>query len=132
MPEPIDNEAERKIAGILSRESRYAAGAYTFVAEAVTFTVGRLSVHRHVSARELLEGIRDYAAGQFGVMAGEVLHEWGIHEATDVGRIVYLMIDAKLLAASEEDSPEDFNIDFDLVPEEAVSPAVGRTLPKID
>ena len=113
---PID----QKISEILGREDRYDRAAYGFVAQGVTFTVGRLPAHRHVSALELLYGLRDFAKQEYGPMAPLVLEAWGVKSASDVGRIVYLLIDAKLLSASPEDDPNDFNIDFPLaVPENA-------------
>lgn len=103
-----------------------------FVANAVTFTVGRLPAHRHVSAFELLGGVRDYAREEFGVLAYEVLYEWGIRSASDVGRIVYLLIGSGLLSASKDDAPEDstLNSSWPILPADAAAPAAK--LPKID
>ena len=109
----ITREFRQKIALIMAEESRYSPEAYEFVAQAVSFTTGRLEVHRHVTALELLTGMKDYARQEYGVVAAEVLLHWGIHTAADAGRIVYLLIGAKLLSASEEDREEDFDIDFD-------------------
>lgn len=119
-----DAEIKAKIEAILRREPRFAEEAYAFVASAVSFTVERLPSHRHVSALELLGGVHDYAREEFGVLAWEVLHEWGIQGASDVGRIVYLLIDSGLLSASKEDAPDDFNIDFKLA-----DPPVSAELP---
>ncbi len=124
---------EAKIRAILAREPRYAEAAYAFVAEAVTFTIGELPKHRHVSARELLEGTRRYLVREYGPLAEMLLAEWGIRAASDVGRIVYLLIEESLLSASEEDSPEDFNIDFPLTEPLPEFPAeLPEELPKID
>lgn len=126
-------EIKAKVAEIMRRESRFSEEAYAFIASAVSFTVGRLPAHRHVSAFELLGGVHDYAREEFGVLAGEVLHEWGIRSASDVGRIVYLLIDSGLLSASKDDAPEDFNIDFALAdPPAAVEPPPPLLPPKID
>lgn len=113
-------------------EPRFAEEAYAFVANAVTFTVGRLPAHRHVSALELLGGVRDYAREEFGVLAYEVLYEWGIRSASDVGRIVYLLIGSGLLSASKDDAPEDFDIEFKLADPPADAAAPAAKLPKID
>lgn len=117
-------EINSRIEAILKKEPRFAPEAYTFIANAVTFTVGRLPAHRHVSALELLGGIHDHAREEFGVLAWEVLHEWGVKSASDVGRIVYLLIESGLLSASKEDSPKDFDIDFKLA-----DPPVSSELP---
>ena len=65
-------DIKAKIEAIMREEPRFAEEAYAFVANAVTFTVGRLPAHRHVSALELLGGVRDYAREEFGVLAYEV------------------------------------------------------------
>ena len=128
MAEKSDKE---KIAEILRHESAYAAEAYEFVGAAVAFTVAQLESHRHVSAAELLKGVRDFAAREFGVVARSVLGEWGLFTASDVGKVVYLMIGAGLLSASPEDSPQDFDIDFDPAPPPG-PPAPPPRLPKLD
>ena len=96
---------DHKIDEILDRENRYDRAAYGFVAQGVTFTVGRLPAHRHVSALELLYGLRDFARQEYGPMAPMVLEAWGLKYASDVGRIVYLLIDAltrQLITESRE------------------------------
>lgn len=124
---------DQKIEEILKHEDRYDRAAYSFVAQGVTFTVGRLPAHRHVSALELLYGLRDFARQEYGAMAPLVLDAWGVRNASDVGRIVYLLIDAKLLSASPDDDPTDFNVEFQLTESE---PAPASTplppLPHID
>lgn len=128
---------DHKIDEILNRENRYDRAAYGFVAQGVTFTVGRFPAHRHVSALELLYGLRDFARQEYGPMAPMVLEAWGLKYASDVGRIVYLLIDAKLLSASPEDDPNDFNIDFALCAPEDTGTGDARQeppppLPRID
>ena len=112
----MDMEFENKIAMLTEQEPAYRADAYRFVAEAVNYTVGKLPAHRHVTALELLKGAREMAINEYGAVAHEVLREFGIKSASDVGKIVYLLISVNLLSSSEEDSPEDFDIDFEPVP----------------
>ncbi len=92
----------------------YGIEAYHFVSEAVCFSVERLPERRHVSALELLEGVRCYARTAYGAVAPLLLNQWGLRSASDIGNVVFLMIDAGLLAASPEDSRADFDIDFPL------------------
>lgn len=102
------------------QDGRYAYEAYEFVCEAVGYTQRKLerdrdySEDRHVSGRELLDGLVDYAAEQFGLLAPLVLRRWGVHSTDDVGRIVYQLIDVGILSRSERDRPEDFHAVFDL------------------
>ena len=52
----MSNDFDKKIRELLKTDSRYAAEAYTFVSNGVTFTVSRLPEHRHVNAKELILG----------------------------------------------------------------------------
>ena len=119
-------------AAILKEVSLYSPEAYRFVADSVGYTVSKLPEHRHVSAEELLIGARDFAVDEFGAVSGAVLENWGIREAADVGRIVYLLIGVGLLSASDDDSPEDFNIPFALTPAQNSGSMPSAKLPLLD
>ena len=108
----MNSEFDTKIRELLREDPRYAAEAYSFVSDAVTFTVSRLKEHRHVSARELLAGMRDYAEKEYGVLAREVLQSWGVFSASDIGELVYLLISVQILSASPGDKRSDFDIDY--------------------
>lgn len=114
-----------KIRRLLQKETRYKADAYEFVNGAVNYAAAQENSDekKHIAALELLEGIRDFAFRQYGPFAVEVLKSWGLNTASDIGNIVFMLIDEKALFASENDSPEDFNVDFDLFkpPFEAMS-----------
>ena len=98
---------------ILNRDTRYTAGAYFFVREALDHTVRNLDKPRHVSGQELLGGIRDYALGEFGPLTKRVLLEWGIHECIDFGNIVFNLVNEGLLGKTDQDSIEDFMGGYD-------------------
>ena len=70
---------------------------------------------RHIGGRELLEGIRLFAADQFGPMAPLVFERWGVRSSEDFGEIVFNLVDAELLSRRPEDSRLDFvgGFDFD-------------------
>jgi uncharacterized repeat protein (TIGR04138 family) len=70
---------------------------------------------RHVTGQELLAGIREYALAQFGPMALDVLHEWGIYKGEDFGEMVFSMVDAGLLSKTERDCRDDFKGGYDFV-----------------
>ena len=122
---------EEKVRELVKYEPAYRADAYSFVAEAVTFNVSKLPAHRHVSALELLNGASEFAFRQYGAVARQVLNSFGIYNASDVGRLVYLLIGAELLSASDDDDPEDFNIDFELAPPPG-NVDINIKLPSID
>ncbi len=92
--------------------SDYHPNVYRFVSEAVSFAVGRTAAdgsRRHVSGAELTDGVLQYATSQYAVFAPLVLEYWNLITDRDLGIIVFRMIDAKLLSASENDKPEDFH-----------------------
>ena len=103
---------------ILAKDPRYPRDGYLFVREALDYTQkgiikenrGQL---RHVSGQELLGGIREFALSQFGPMTGTVLEEWGIRKCEDFGEIVFNMVEAGLLAKTEQDSRQDFRGGYD-------------------
>ncbi len=98
----------RDIAGLAEKNPRYSREAYMLVGEAVAFAAGRLDKPRHVSAAELVDALLDYCTSEYGPMAPEVLHQWGVDSPVDVGTLVYELIGCGLLGASEDDDPQDF------------------------
>ncbi|MEQ8765530.1 MAG: hypothetical protein RL885_16505 [Planctomycetota bacterium] len=127
-------EVENKILEIRRRDPRYSAQAYWFIFEALDFTIrklGRLksaSQERHISGRELLEGIRESALESFGPMARVVVESWGVQRTTDFGEIVFNMVDAGLLSKQATDVLEDFKDVFDF--EEAFDKGYRVRLPR--
>ena len=109
------NEA---VAQILKEDPRYAPEAYHFIREALDFTTRSLKKptegsERHVSAAELLEGIRQYALKEYGPLAMTVLKAWGIRQCTDFGQIVFNLVNKKFLGKTDDDSVRDFDRGYD-------------------
>lgn len=98
---------------IISHDSRYNLDAYMFVREGLDFTVELLNKPRHVSGPELLEGIRQYALQEFGPLSKRVFLEWGVQSCTDIGNIVFNLVDIGLLGKTEDDRLEDFELGYD-------------------
>jgi uncharacterized repeat protein (TIGR04138 family) len=103
---------------ITEKDPRYPRDAYLFLREALDHTqkmIGRPKKEdlRHVTGKELLEGIREYGLEQFGPMALSVFHEWGIHKTSDFGEIVFNMVEGNLLAKTDQDTREDFKQGYD-------------------
>lgn len=93
---------------IVQRDGRYKIDSYNFVLEALNYTVVKLEKPRHVTGKELLEGIKEYAKEQFSPMVRTVFEHWGITSTEDFGHIVFNLVDVKLLGKTEQDSIEDF------------------------
>lgn len=96
------------IGELISRFKDYPSDAYEFVLEGLNYTVNLLDKPRHISGKELLEGIKNYALHQFGPMALTVLKNWKIHSCQDFGKIVFRLVDASILRKTDQDSMDDF------------------------
>ena len=104
---------EELFAALRARNPRYLEAAYIFVLSALNFVLERLTEPRHISGAELAEGVRDHAIERFGPMARSVLEHWGIESTTDVGEIVFLLVETGVLIKQDEDSRADFEDVFD-------------------
>lgn len=102
-----------KIEKVMRRNSQYKFEAYSFVMAALHHTVSKLAKARHVTGKELLEGIREYATDQFGPMARTVLTHWGIKKTGDFGNIVFALVEVGILRKQDEDKIEDFKDIYD-------------------
>jgi uncharacterized repeat protein (TIGR04138 family) len=99
---------------IRAADGRYASDAYAFVMDGLDHTVRALEERRHISAIELLEGLCGFARDRFGMLAFDVLDRWGVRSGSDIGEIVFQLVEAGILSRREEDAREDFDIPFDL------------------
>ena len=108
------NDMEFKIARILARHPRYRREAYYFVLKALDFTLSRLAAPRHLTGRELLEGIKEYGQREFGDLCYTVFETWGISETVHFGEIVFNLVESGLLSKTESDSLDDFRDVYDL------------------
>jgi uncharacterized repeat protein (TIGR04138 family) len=95
------------------RHPRYHETAYLFLLAALHHVIDRLPEPRHISGRELAEGVRDLALERFGPMARTVLEHWGIDSTRDVGAIVFALVDCGVLIRQDDDSLDDFDEVFD-------------------
>jgi uncharacterized repeat protein (TIGR04138 family) len=109
-PQVIDTIREEII--LSGKDTRYNLGAYDFILNGLEFYMTSLGEKRHVSGQELAKGILLFAYKQFGLLALDVLKNWGICETDDVGYIVYNMISIGVMSKQPEDSLEDF---FDVI-----------------
>ncbi len=106
------------VLAICQKDARYHPDAYFFLVEALDVTVKDIRKNqpdhgRHVSGRELLEGIRRYALDEFGPLTHTVFAEWGVRATLDFGEIVFNLVEAGRLGKTENDSRDDFRDVFD-------------------
>ena len=95
------------------REQRFDERAYLFVLGALEYSQQRLPERRHISGRELALACRDLALERYGVMAGLVLEHWGIRQSSDIGDVVFTLVELELLMSQANDSREEFAEVFD-------------------
>lgn len=121
--------------------TKYPVEAFLFVQRGLEFTVDRLhgemdaaleaetpgdeddeTAHasRHVTGQQLCQGMRDLAIRDYGSLARAVLRRWRINSSEDFGRIVFTMIEARLMNKTEQDSIRDFVDVYDF--DEAFAP----------
>lgn len=112
---PIDFPFWDTVDRIRERDPRFGREAYGFVMAALGATVRGLPPERladperrHLTGRELLDGVVRFARGEFGLLARAVFEEWGVRHGEDVGAIVFHLVASGELSARPEDSIEDF------------------------
>ncbi len=108
-----ERDIEATLDAVVESDPRFRQGAYLFVLAGLEFTRRRLKRKGHVSGRELLFGLRDYAMERFGLMAPTVFRAWGVKTTLDFGFIVENLIEAGVFSKRDEDSLESFRSVFD-------------------
>lgn len=105
---------------IRETDDRFRPQAYAFLMVALQHTVQRLPeerlsdpARRHLTGRELLEGMAALAREEFGRLAPMVFAEWGVRRSEDIGVMVFQLVENSQLSARPEDTLEDFR-GFDL------------------
>jgi len=105
---------EITVEDLAERDGRYNKEAFFFIYRALDFTVKKMGLtevereKRHVTGRDLLMGISEYAFDQFGPLTREVLSHWRVHQTRDFGEIVFALVEGNLMGKTERDSIEDF------------------------
>lgn len=102
-----------KIDEILKKDNRYRAEAYFFLLAALEYSLDKLGVRRHLTGRELLDGIKEFAIRQYGPMTKTVFESWGVRLTDDFGEIVFNMVEVEVLGRTEQDTKEDFHSVYD-------------------
>ena len=121
----------------VARGTRYPLDAFLFVQRGLDFSVRRIHGEpteagdlepgvesaRHITGRQLCEGLRDFAIHEYGLMARGVLKRYRILGCEDFGRIVYAMVDSGLMHKTDEDDIREFSGVYDFA--EAFAPALS-------
>ena len=116
------NQTQKKsLEQVVEECGRYPLEAFEFVRHGLNYTVQRIhgdtrskpEAACHVSGPQLCQGLRNYAVMRYGMMAPVVLGHWGIVRTTDFGRIVFAMVESKLMQKTDRDDVRDFDGVFD-------------------
>ncbi len=127
------SENRRKINELYQRSGKYHPDAYEFITSCVIEQVNALPEPRHLSAAELLTGLKKQFQSNFGFLAADVLDSWGIKSASDIGEIVFDLISLNILSASDDDKRCDFDLEFNLTEPPCLRKASpNMEIPQID
>jgi uncharacterized repeat protein (TIGR04138 family) len=114
-----DSPFMQAVTEICRKDPRYHSDAYLFTREALDYAVrlhkksAAKGTARHVTGKELMEGIRVFALQEFGPMTVSVLESWGITRTADFGSIVFNLVESGKLGKTADDRREDFDDVFD-------------------
>ncbi len=103
---------EDAVDAILAKHPEYKAEAYSFVRQALDVASEHFHKSKeapHLTAEELYLGACAHALEEYGPLAKLVLEDWGIHSSSDIGAIVYHLIEVGVFGKQEGDSREQFN-----------------------
>ena len=118
MPPPSDQSVRDAITRLTERDTRYAPQAYYWLLQSLERLLEKVVDEekglRHVGGEELALSLVGQALDDYGPLALEVLHLWGIRKTLDFGEIVYALIGAGLLSKTSHDRLSDFDDVCDL------------------
>ncbi|HLB32601.1 MAG: hypothetical protein A3F67_05465 [Verrucomicrobia bacterium RIFCSPHIGHO2_12_FULL_41_10] len=107
-------EFQEAVEIIVSKDSRYQTECYFFLRDVLNFVIKRRrksrkeNISSHVSPVELLEGFRLQLLKEFGPMVPTVLDYWGIKDSSDVGQVVFHLVEAGVLGKTANDTLDSF------------------------
>jgi len=120
MPPTQPPQPEKSLEEVVEEVGLYPMEAYEFVQRGLGYTVDRIhadlkdpEASRHVTGRDLCEGLRDFALQQWGLLARTVLNRWNIRKTYDFGRIVFALVDSNWMQKTDDDTIEDFRDVYD-------------------
>ncbi|HUO08746.1 MAG TPA: Minf_1886 family protein [Phycisphaerae bacterium] len=118
---PMNETTRKSLEQVVEECGRYPIEAFEFVRHGLNHTVSKIHGDTrtkaeqacHVTGQQLCWGLRNYAIEKYGLMAETVLAHWGVVRTGDFGRIVFAMVDNKLMAKTDDDDVRDFQNVFD-------------------
>jgi uncharacterized repeat protein (TIGR04138 family) len=115
----MKTDLHQKLLKAIQADGRYPPAAYEFLHEGLAYTTRQVygdsasDEPRHVTGRQLCEGLRDLALQRWGALARLVLNRWNIYRTRDFGEMVYFLIDLGVMGKRDSDRIEDFDDVYD-------------------
>lgn len=105
---------------LLQRDKRYRPEAYRFIIASLDYAQNGLKMaaestaERHITGQDLCRAACLYATKEYGLLAKKVLADMGINSTSDLGELVYNLIQIGQMNKNEKDSRADFDnvLDF--------------------
>ncbi len=120
MPPAEPRPPEKPLQQIVEEVGLYPVEAFEFVQQGLSYTVQKLhgelkdeKTSRHVTGRDLCEGLREFALMNWGLLARTVLARWNVRKTIDFGRIVFALVDNAYMQKTADDTLDDFRDVFD-------------------
>jgi uncharacterized repeat protein (TIGR04138 family) len=120
MPPTEPPQPEKSLEQVVDEVGLYPIQAYEFIQQGLGYTVNKIhgqktdpNVSRHVSGRDLCDGLREFALLRWGLMARTVLGRWNVQRTVDFGRMVFAMVDNGWMQKTDDDNIDDFRDVYD-------------------
>jgi len=104
----MQNNPEERLQEILVKHPEFPLAAYHAIHKGLDHTIKMKGAVGHVSGQELALGMAAYLRDDFGPFARIVLDGWGVSSTADIGKLVYNLIEGRLMRKQEADAITDF------------------------
>ncbi len=94
---------------LIKKDPRFPLDAYWLINDGLQYTYRLTGKKEHITAHELLEGIRQLMLKRYGQMAKTVLNSWRIYTTDDIGQVVFNLVNAGLMVKRENETLQDFH-----------------------
>ena len=120
MPPAEPRPPEKPLQQVVEEVGLYPVEAFEFVQQGLSYTVQKLhgevkdeKASRHVTGRDLCDGLREFALMNWGLLARTVLARWNVRKTIDFGRIVFALVDNGYMQRTDEETLDDFRDVFE-------------------